>query len=129
MTAHAVEVPFTPAALALAGFAAGTSGTATAVGGPPIAIVLAQRPPGEARATMSLFFFVGSLLSIGWFAVQGQLPAQSWRLAVVLMPLVVAAFLAGVWARRRIPREVFRRAVLLLCAVAALVLLVRSLLG
>ncbi len=126
---HTVEVRQTPLTLVGAGFAAGTVGTAVAVGGPPMAIVLAHRPPREVRGTLSFFFVVGSIMSAGWFAAEGALPRESMVLALAYLPLVVVALVVGSWAHRRVPRESFRRAVLLLCAASSVVLIVKSVLG
>ena len=128
-TLHTVQVPQTPATLAGAGLLAGTSGTAAAIGGPPIAIVMSGRPQREARGTMSVFFVAGSMLSVLWFWIQGELPASSVLLGAAYLPLVGIAFLAGSLAVRRIPREAFRRAVLGLCAVSATALLLKSMVG
>ena len=126
---HAVEVRQTPTTLVTAGFAAGTSGTAAAIGAPPMAIVMAHRPPREVRGTLSLFFVAGSVLSVLLFWYEDAMPRASVTLAAVYLPLVLLAFVLGTWANRRIPREAFRRVVLGLCALSATVLLVKSALG
>lgn len=126
---HTVEVRQTPATLVGAGFLAGTAGTAVAVGGPPMAIVLAHRPSREVRGTLSLFFVVGSVMSAAWFAAVGAMPRSSVVLALAYLPLLAVAVPLGSWANHRLPREQFRTAVLALCALSAVVLLVRSLLG
>lgn len=129
LSLRTVAVQQTPVSLFTAGFAAGTSGTAAAIGGPPMAIVMAHRPPTEVRATLSLFFVVGSVMSVALFAWQGALPQASVLLAAVYLPLVAVAFVIANMTHRRIPHAVFRRLVLALCAVSALVLLVKSLWG
>lgn len=129
LTVHTVEVEQTPANLVTAGFAAGTAGTAAAIGGPPMAIVMAHRPPREVRGTLSVFFVVGSVLSVALFALQGELPRASLVLSGLYLPLVVVAFVAATLTHRRLPREAFRRVVLTLCGVSAAVLLVRSAIG
>lgn len=129
LTLHTIEVRQTPVTLFSAGFAAGTSGTAAAIGGPPMAIVMAHRPPRETRGTLSLFFVVGSLLSVAWFWFEGALPQASVALSLVYLPLLAVAFPLGTWANRAIPREAFRHSMLGLCAVSAVVLLVKSLVG
>lgn len=129
LTVHTVEVRQTPATLVGAGLASGTAGTAVAVGGPPMAIVMAHRPPREVRATLSLYFVVGSVLSAAWFAAVGAMPRASVVLAVSYLPLLLVAFPLGSLANHRVPREAFRRGVLAICAVSAVVLLVKSLLG
>lgn len=129
LTVRTVEVEQTPVNLVEAGFAAGTSGTAAAIGGPPMAIVMAHRPPREVRGTLSVFFVVGSVLSVALFAFQGELPRASLVLSGLYLPLVVVAFIAATLTHRRIPREAFRRAVLALCGLSAVVLLVKSAFG
>lgn len=129
LTVRSVAVSQSPATLMGAGLAAGTIGTAAAIGGPPMAIVMAHRPSREVRGTLSLFFVVGSILSVAWFAVQGALPRSSLVLAAAYLPLIGLAFLLGTWAHRRIPREAFRRVVLAVSAVSAVALLLRSVLG
>lgn len=123
---RAVELPQTPATLLGAGFASGATGTAAAVDGPPMVVLMAHRPAEEVRATMSLFFVVGATLSLIGFASQGALPRESGVLALVALPLVVLMVPVGTWASRTLPRETFRRAVLGVCALSALVLLIRS---
>lgn len=123
-----VEVRFTPTRLFVAGFAAGASGTATSIGGPPIAILFAHRSPQETRATLAVFFFVGTVLSLAVFEATDQMPAASMWLALCFLPIVVGSFLVGLTARDRIPREAFRRVVLAVCAGSAVLLLARSLL-
>ena len=127
LAVRVVELRFTPARLFLAGLAAGTSGTATSIGGPPMAILFAHRSPQETRATLSMFFFVGTVLSVALFAATDQLPAPSLWLSLVFLPLVVGGFVVGVKVRRHVPRETFRRVVLAVCASSAVLLLVRSL--
>jgi hypothetical protein len=126
---HTVEVRQTPLTLVGAGLAAGTTGTAVAVGGPPMALVMAHRPPREVRGTLSFFFVVGSLMSLIWFALVGELSRDVVVLGAAYLPLVGLALLLGTWTHRRIPREAFRRVVLVLCAASAVVLLVKSVLG
>ena len=129
LTFHTVEVRQTPVTLMGAGLAAGTAGTAAAIGGPPMAIVMAHRPSREVRGTLSMFFVVGSVMSVVLFWVEGELPRASVALSVTYLPIVALAFWAGHRAHTRIPRDAFRRAVLVLCAGSATVLLVKSLLG
>lgn len=126
---RAVEVPLTPTHLVAAGLAAGVTGTAAAIDGPPLAVVVAHRPPQEVRATMAVFFVLGAGFSVAGFWVQDALPWSSVVLSAVLLPVVLVAVPLGGWASRRVPRETFRRGVLVICASSAVVLLGKSLLG
>ena len=120
-------VPLTPASLAIAGFVAGASGTATSIGGPSIALLFQRERPEVVRAKLSVFFFVGVLISLSGLALSGSLDRTPSLLALALAPGVVVGFLVGIVSRDRIEGDTFRRAVLVVCTVSALALLVRSL--
>lgn len=124
---RAVHVPVTPATLLTAGVAAGAAGTATSIGGPPIALLFQRQAPEVVRSTLSVFFFVGVLLSLAGLGLSGSLTSASWHLALLYAPLVLLGLVVGSVVRGRVPRERFRAAVLVVCAVSALALLVRSL--
>jgi uncharacterized membrane protein YfcA len=123
---RALELPQMPVTLASAGFASGVTGTAAAIDGPPMVILMAHRPAGEVRATMSLFFVVGAVLSLAGFAWHGALPTASLWIGAACLPLVALAVPLGGRAARSLPRETFRRAVLGVCALSAIILLVKS---
>ena len=59
--------------LATAGAASGLLGTATSIGGPPMALVLSGPENARVRSNMSAFFLVGSLMSLGALAATGNL--------------------------------------------------------
>ena len=50
--------------MVLAGAASGVMGTATAIGGPPMALVWQRNSGARLRGTMSGFFLVGSAMSL-----------------------------------------------------------------
>jgi uncharacterized membrane protein YfcA len=126
LSVHTVDVPLNPVTLSTAGFVAGTTGTATSVGGPPIALLYQHADPKVARATMSVFFFVGVILSLGGLAIAGSLGREPSLLALVMAPGVLVGYVVGRRTRTRVDREVFRRGVLVVCTVSAVILLVRS---
>jgi uncharacterized protein len=119
-------VPLNPASLAIAGFVAGASGTATSIGGPPIALLYQRTEPHVARATMSVFFFVGVILSLAGLALTGSLDREPSLLALVMSPGVLLGYVVGRRTRDRIDRGLFRWAVLVVCTLSAVILLVRS---
>ena len=79
------------------------------------------------RSTLSVFFFVGVILSLSGLGISGSLSRESWEVALVLAPGVVAGMLAGRAVRDRIQRDAFRAGVLVVCTASALTLLIRSL--
>jgi uncharacterized membrane protein YfcA len=126
LTVHTVEVPLNPATLATAGFVAGATGTATSVGGPPIALLYQRGNPQVVRATLSVFFFVGVILSLGGLGITGSLDREPSALALAMSPGVVLGYVVGRRTRGLVDGDAFRWGVLVVCTLSALVLLVRS---
>jgi uncharacterized membrane protein YfcA len=129
LTWRAVTVPVNRATLSAAGFASGITGTATSIGGPPIAIVYQHRPAQEIRTTMAVYFLVGAAFSLVALLVSGDLTGDQAVAAVELLPFLALGAVLGALARRSIPARVVRPAVLLVSSASALALLVKSLLG
>ena len=129
LTASTVRLPITPGTLMGAGFASGISGTATSIGGPPIAVLYQHRPPREIRSTLAVYFIVGALLSLVGLAVAGEVEAHAVAVGAALVPCLVLGTWLGARVRARMADHHVRPAVLALCATSALVLLVRSLVG
>jgi uncharacterized membrane protein YfcA len=129
VTWRAVEVPVNRATLAAAGFASGVTGTATSIGGPPIAIVYQHRPAQEIRTTMAVYFLVGAGISLVALLLSGDLTREQGAASLELLPFLALGAVLGAVARRSVPAHVVRPAVLVVSSGSALVLLVRSLLG
>ncbi len=128
LTLRAVHLPLTPATLVTAGVVAGVSGTATSIGGPPMAVLFQRQPPEVVRSTLAVFFFIGVLISLVGLGVSGGLPSEAGQVAVVLFPAVLGGMLLGALVRDRVSREKFRLVVLALCTASALALLTRAVL-
>jgi uncharacterized protein len=129
VTWRAITVPVNRGTLSAAGFASGITGTATSIGGPPIAILYQHRPAREIRTTMAVYFLVGAALSLVALLVSGDLDRDQAVAAVELLPFLAVGAALGALARRSIPKHVVRPAVLLVSSASALVLLVRSIVG
>lgn len=129
VTGRRLHIPVNGPTLLTAGFVAGTAGTTTSIGGPPIALLLQRRPPEVVRSTLAVFFFLGILLSLAGLLAEGELSRDAGLLALVMAPGVLAGLAVGRRVRVRVPRERFRHGVLLVCAVSAGALLFRSLLS
>jgi uncharacterized membrane protein YfcA len=114
------------ASLMLAGMASGFTGTTTGVGGPPMALTYQHSDPATMRSTMSAYFSIGSLLSIGALAIAGEIGTRQWQLAALLLP---AVGLGVVTARRyqdRLDPATIRPAVLVVCTIASIALLIEA---
>ncbi len=119
----------TPRALLLAGVVSGVSGTATSVGGPPVALLYQHASGATLRSTMGLYFLAGSVLSGSVLALAGEIGLRDVRRALALLPFVLAGFLLSGPLRGRVDGALLRTCVLLLSAGGAVVLLLRTLLA
>ena len=118
----------TPRALFVAGVVSGIGGTATSIGGPPVALLYQRASGATLRSTMGLYFFVGNTASLGALTLAGEVGLADVRRAAVLLPFVLAGFLLSGPLRRHVAGPRLRVAVLVLSATGAVVLLARTLL-
>jgi uncharacterized membrane protein YfcA len=76
------------------GVASGNMGTATGIGGPPLALVYQSRSGPEVRSTLVVAFFVGTAISLLALALSGSADISHLVLALELLP----ALFLGLWA-------------------------------
>ncbi|WP_230985398.1 sulfite exporter TauE/SafE family protein [Microbispora oryzae] len=127
LTARSVAVPRNGGTLTAAGFLSGVTGTATGIGGPPVALVYQTAKGPQIRATLALFFVLGALQSLALLAVLGRLPARALVTGAALVPFVVLGFAVSGPLRRYLDGGRVRRAVLSVAALSAVAVLARSL--
>lgn len=126
VTVRTVTFPVNRVSLPLAGFVSGVTGTATSIGGPPLAVLYQHHAPAVLRPTLAAYFAAGAALSLIGLGVVGELRADTAWLALLLSPLLVLGLALSVPVRRRLPRATVRAGVLVVCATSAIVLLVVS---
>lgn len=126
LTWRAVTVPLNRGTLLGAGLLGGFAGTASSVGGPPLAILYQHSPPQRMRTTLAVYFTTGSAISLLGLGLGGQLSLSHFWVSLAVLPMLFVGTLAGSRLRQRIPLARVRPAVLAVCAASALVLLVRS---
>lgn len=119
----------TRSALLAAGAISGVSGTATSVGGPPVALLYQRSPGSTVRSTMGLYFLVGNVTSVSALALAGEVGTRDLQRALVLLPFLVCGFLLSGPLRRHVDGPRLRIAVLVLSAASAVALLLRTLLS
>ena len=110
-----------------AGLLSNVSGTAAAVGGPPVALLFQHEKGPVARATLGAFFMVSASLSIVGYFLTGNTTVDQLLLALALAPFMVA----GLWISRHLHVHVdggwLRPAVLTISAIAGLTAIIRGL--
>ncbi|SDH39193.1 sulfite exporter TauE/SafE family protein [Nonomuraea jiangxiensis] len=126
LTARALSVPRNGATVTAAGFVSGVTGTATGIGGPPIALVYQHAKGPQIRATLAMFFFLSAAQSILVLAVVGELPPQALVTGAVLLVPMVLGFLVSSPVRRYVDGGKVRTAVLIVAAASAVVLIVQN---
>ncbi|MEO5982860.1 MAG: sulfite exporter TauE/SafE family protein [Pedococcus sp.] len=123
----AMDLRPTPRNAATAGAIAGVAGTAAAIGGPYLALVLQHERPARLRSTLAAFFLVGTLISLAGLTVAGQFTTRQLLTGLVWVPFTVLGYAAAAPARAHLDRERLRRAVLGFCVVAGVSVIVRAL--
>jgi uncharacterized membrane protein YfcA len=116
----------TDRALVVAGLASGFAGTTTGVGGPPMALTYQNSDPATMRATISAFFAIGSLMSIGALALAGEVGARQAQLTLLILPGVALGVVTARRIKDRLRPEVVRPVVLVICTIAAIALIVET---
>jgi uncharacterized membrane protein YfcA len=129
LTWQVVSLPMRRGVLVGAGIVSGVMGTATSIGGPPLALVYQHVTGPRLRATMATYFFGGALFSLLGLAAVGELDARDGLWALGLAPFLVLGFLLADTVRRHVDAGRTRAAVLAVCAASAVALIVRSAFG
>jgi uncharacterized protein len=123
------SVAVTPGSELAAGFLSGVTGTAAALGGPPIAILYRERGATILRPTLALVWAVGLVPIIGSLWLAGEFTATQARAGVLLGVAMVVGLVIAAPLVRRWPDDVIRRGVLAWAAVGAVGALARALVG
>ncbi len=116
----------TPRRMTLAGFFSGLFGTSSAIGGPPMALLLQHQEANQLRGNLSAFFVFSSIISL-----VVQIPAGFFTLhhLVITLPLLPAAGF-GYWLAMKttqsLPKEKIRIGALMLCFVSGFTAVVQG---
>jgi uncharacterized protein len=110
----------------LAGLVSGMMGTATSIGGPPMAMVW-QRLSGPAlRSTMSGFFLAGSAMSLVALAATGAVHTDSLRYTALLAPAAAIGVLLARPLSSRLDMRRTRAAAMVVAVASATVLVIQQ---
>jgi uncharacterized protein len=116
----------TPRAVVVAGAVSGLMGTATSIGGPPMAMVWQRFAGPRLRSTMGAFFLVGSVLSFVALAVSGSVDPHTLRYALFLAPAAAVGVVLARPVGRRLDVRRTRITAMGLALTGAAVLLVQQ---
>lgn len=120
-TTRATVAPNRPFGV-LCGVLSGFASMIANAGTPPFQIyVLPQRlPPIILVGTSAVFFAATNVMKVIPFAALGQLDAVNLVISATLLPVAIAANLAGIYLVRRVPADRFYRLIYLLLVAVSL---------
>lgn len=110
---------------ALWGVVSGFTSMLSHAGSPPLNIhILPQKLPKMVLiGTFTIFFAVVNAIKVVPFALLGEFTPRALLISAVLMPLAIAANLAGIRLARRVPEEAFYRIAYVLMLLVSLELI------
>lgn len=121
-----LDVEPTPSVAAGAGFLSGLMGTASAIGGPALAVVYQRRPGPELRSTLASLFVIGSVVSFAALLVAGQVEGDDVLLALELVPALLVGLAIGPAVARTIDAGWLRPAVLTFAGIGGIGIVLRG---
>jgi hypothetical protein len=110
-----------------AGMLSAVMGTIASIGGPPMALVYQHAHGARLRATMSGFFWIGTVMSLATLRLVGRFGAEEIRLTLVILPAMVAGLVVSKWTAAYVDRGYTRPIVLALAAAAGVTVILRQL--
>jgi uncharacterized membrane protein YfcA len=119
-------VPLTRPTTVAAGVASGAMGTATSIGGPPLALLYQHHEGPVLRSTLAVTFGIGTLVSLAGLAVAGEVYGWQVLLALALVPGIGIGLVASRYLARRLDGRWLRPAVLTVAALAAVLAIVNG---
>jgi len=122
-------VPRNRGTLLGAGVISGVTGTATSIGGPPVALLYQAESGPRVRATLSVFFCAGNSVALAALAAAGHLPGRDVTAGLVFVGCAAAGFAVAARLRRFLDAGRTRAAVLAAAGGSAVILILHSVLG
>ena len=126
LSLYKFSLPVNKKTLFGAGVVSGIFGNIAAIGGPPMAILLAGKDASQFRAALSAFFIFSSTIAMVILAITGLLELKHLWLSLLLLPSVLLGYLVAGRLVGRVDKEKTKMATLILCSISALVLTVKS---
>lgn len=129
MSLFARPIRVAPQTALVAGATSGVMGTAAAIDGPPLALLLQHHPGHHFRPTMAACFVIATVMSFAALALAGEITTDQLRLALALIPGTLVGFAISHWATRALHGRDLRPAILALVAVTGAAAVIRAVVG
>ncbi len=126
VTRYRFTVKISPVTLRFAGFSSGVMGTATSVGGPPMAMLYRGIETQIARNELALFFLLTTPISIVMLAVNGLFNASTLVMTLPLLPGVFLGYQLANAFNHYLDEQSAKGILFALCLLAALSVLAKA---
>ncbi len=113
-----IRVEPTPMRMGIAGFFSGFFGTSSAIGGPPMALLLQHQEANQLRGNLSAFFVFSSIISLIVQMPAGFLTLHHLWITVPLIPAAWVGYKLAMMTTQSLPKEKIRTGALLLCTIS-----------
>ncbi len=128
MSAVSPPIPINRSTAAATGAISGAMGTASSIGGPPLALLYQRESGPTLRSTLAVTFAIGTAMSLSALGLAGQVRREQFLLALALTPAVII----GLWLSRRVQDHLdgtwLRPSVLVFAAATGALTLLRAVL-
>ncbi|WP_028765578.1 sulfite exporter TauE/SafE family protein [Shewanella fidelis] len=120
------SIPVNRFTLFSAGVLSGVFGNIAAIGGPPLAILLSGKDASQFRAALSAFFIFSSIIALTILGFAGLLTLKHVYISLMLLPSVILGYVVAGRLVGRVDKQKTRMLTLLLCAISATILTIKS---
>lgn len=124
-----LSVRLNPLTRLAAGVASGFTGSASGIGGPPIALLYRNHGGGAIRSSLGAIFTIGVIINIVALAMTGAIEQPDLETASLLLIPMLAGFGISGRLTHHMEGERITMAILVVSGVAGSALLIRSLIG
>ncbi|MBW3698269.1 sulfite exporter TauE/SafE family protein [Vibrio sp. T187] len=108
----------TPMRMGVAGFFSGFFGTSSAIGGPPMALLLQHQEANQLRGNLSAFFVFSSIISLIVQIPAGFLTLHHLYITIPLIPASWLGYKLAMLTTQSLPKEKIRIGALALCSIS-----------
>jgi uncharacterized membrane protein YfcA len=126
VTAAGLAIPLKPSTILAASTAAGMMGTLAGAHGPPIALVYQREAPHRIRAALLPFFALANPISLAGLALVGLFGWREIQASILLLPGLLAGYIAGLLLMPYLNAKFVRAAILLISAASGIALVVKG---
>ena len=112
--------------LFLGGFFGGIIGTISGMGGPAVAIVLQNCPKKIFLGTISFYFILGNIISLIILSIADIANITHFILSLLWIPSAIVGFVLASFIVTRINAENFKRIIQVICLLAGVSLVIKS---